>query len=73
MCLNHDHTYSYSDDHRYWIAGFRSYESIMAAANVIGMSEATVIWNEVVRGRFPSKEGRDRYCWDEIVDFEKSE
>lgn len=48
MCIAHDLTYDYSDDHRSWSAGRASMAAIREAAKLLDPEAVRRIWNEVV-------------------------
>ena len=48
MCVSHDLTYAYSDDHRYWVAGERTLKAIKAFAETMDDEVVKRIWDEVV-------------------------
>lgn len=45
---NHDLTYSYSDDHRYWSAGVAQEKIIIEAAKSFPVEDVKRIWNAAV-------------------------
>ena len=64
LCENHDLTYSYSDDNRYYEAGRRQYSEITSAAKQLPRADAVRIWNEVVDRKL-KPEGRGLFYWTE--------
>jgi hypothetical protein len=62
LCQQHDLTYSYSDDHRYWRAGFSEWNAIRELADLIGKDVAAPIWNEVVDQKI-AEESRHLFYW----------
>lgn len=50
-CNGHDLTYSYSDDHRWWRAGFDSHRRIERAAKQFPREDVERIWNAMVDRR----------------------
>ena len=48
LCIRHDLTYAYSDDHRYWVAGQKSWAEINEFSKEILPDDAATIWNEIV-------------------------
>ena len=47
LVLNHDLTYSYSDDHSKWRAGEAQLKEIRELAGTLDMVECRKIWNEI--------------------------
>ena len=45
---NHDLTYSFSDDHRYWVRGQESWAAINEAAKGLDPTDCCNVWNEKV-------------------------
>ena len=64
LCENHDLTYSYSDDNRYYEAGRRQYSEITSAAKKLPRADVVRIWNEVVDKKL-RPEGRGLFYWEE--------
>lgn len=62
MCRDHDLTYSYSDDHRYFMAGHHSLLKILDFAKTIDADDAARIWNQVVDEKI-KKGSRGQYYW----------
>lgn len=62
LCKNHDLTYEYSDDHRYWTKGNQTLAEVQAKAKELDREVAVRIWNEVVDQKIV--EGRrDQWYW----------
>ena len=54
MCIKHDLTYMYSDDHDVMLAGHRSYSAIQRVAKDLDPEVAARIWNDVVKSKVKS-------------------
>lgn len=61
-CQEHDLTYQYSDDHRYWLAGEASMKRIRALAARMSASSVRRIWNAVVDTKIVEGH-RERFYW----------
>lgn len=62
LCMAHDITYEYSDDHRAWSKGSQEYREIHAAAAVLGADVAKPIWNECVDKKIIEGH-REQFYW----------
>lgn len=62
LCLQHDLTYSYSDDHSVWRRGSMSFTLIRDAAKQLGGDKAKPIWNSVVDQKVVEK-FRQGFYW----------
>ena len=61
-CANHDLTYSYSDDNRYWRAGRESEQRIKRAAKKFPREDVERIWNAMVDEKI-NPNLRDHFYW----------
>jgi len=64
MVQRHDLTYSYSDDHRYWVSGSKSYAEIKHAAKQFNRADVVRVWNEVVDTKLVEN-ARSSFYWKE--------
>lgn len=62
MCVRHDLTYDYSDDHSVWTRGNASLAKIQAAAKQLPRETAVRIWNEVVDTKLIA-DARAQFYW----------
>lgn len=60
LCMQHDLTYSYSDDHRKWRNGNESLHKIREAAKFV--DNAAEIWNRVVDRKL-KEDVREKFYW----------
>lgn len=62
MCEDHDLTYAYSDDSRYWRAGQASYDALKKAAAALPIEDVKRIWNSVVDTKLVP-DAREQFYW----------
>lgn len=62
MVQAHDLTYSYSDDHSYWVRGQASINRIRAAKEHVDPEVAVQIWNECVDSKI-AEQAREQFYW----------
>ena len=61
-CCQHDLTYAYSDDHRYWVAGVASLRLVTDMRSKIGIARSAEIWNAVVDTKM-LEPAREQFYW----------
>lgn len=61
LCVSHDLTYEYSDDHSYWTRGRASLAKVQEAAKKLDRAVAERIWNEVVDTKVIESHRKDWY------------
>lgn len=64
MCMAHDLTYQYSDDHRAWQAGSEFASALRRAASQLDRKTAVRIYNEIVDSKIVPQFAHEFY-WDE--------
>jgi len=62
MCVLHDLTYDFSDDHSVWRRGGESLTKVKTAAAELPRETAVRIWNEVVDTKL-REEYRQQFYW----------
>ena len=62
MVDQHDLTYSYSDDHRWYSLGCKSYDAIMQAAKQFPRANVVKCWNAMV-DRNLIESAREQFYW----------
>lgn len=62
MVANHDLTYNYSDDPRWYHAGQRQYDDIMEAAKWLPEEDVERIWNKYVDQKL-MEHARSTFYW----------
>ena len=61
LCREHDLTYSYSDDYRYYEAGERQYRRLRKFAERLDNHRVAEIWNAVVDEKLQPRLREDFY------------
>ena len=61
LCREHDLTYSYSDDYRYYEAGERQYRRLRKFAERLDKQRVAELWNTVVDEKLQPRLRRDFY------------